>query len=442
MAGLLIRIRNDQRGVSAVIVAVCLVAFFGAAMITLDAGALWATRRGAITGSDAGALDAAYYFNTVAGGPCSPDNIAAAETSATNVLTRNNPNALHNATDTPNGFEVTTALTCGTSSYIPGKVRFDARAPSGQSFSHMFGFNNLTAFSSSTAAWGYIVALGQGLRPIALCDESSVTFPDPLPPAPAAPWYPQFHLWNEFWFGRIDMATYDSFFGSDALINTYPHYPLSSAGYENGPSNDNPNDGLPYVAPNGSNAFHTVHRLRMPDPDCGQSPGNRIWVDLTGTTGGTVGTSDLTDQIRHGYKGTVSLSPHDCNTGDEVAPPENCGARPGDASNPSEKALGDITCDTGIPAMSCPVVFPILVVDSVILNGSNAEYVQKAFLYVALRGFGRIITDAGVELDLEFVRVQGSGMIGAASPDPDTAAPTGIQLCGADNDGGGDRCPF
>lgn len=445
MRGSLHRVGRDERGVSAVVVSVTLVALFGAAMLTLDAGSLWATRRHAITGTDAAALDAAYYFNTV-GNPCSSTDLATAETGATNVLARNDPDSIHDATATPNGFEVTTSVPCGTDTYVPGKVRFDSRTPSGQSFSEMFGFEDLNAFSSSTAAWGYIVAIGQGLRPIAICDQSTATFANPLPLGPGVAPYPHFYLWNQYRFGSIDQTTYDSYFGSDHDLlvgppRPSPHYPQVSSDFVNGTSNQNPNRGDAYIAPNGTNGFHTVHRIKMPDPDCGIAPGDRIWVDLTGTGGGTVGASNLTDQIRYGYKGTVSLSPHDCNTGDDIAPPENCGGRPGDVSNPSERALGDITCDKEIPAADCPLIFPVVLFDQIIENGSNAEYHQVAFVSIVLRGFGGIRATS-VELDVEFVTIQGTGMVGASNPSPNVAAPMkGIQLCGADHDGG-DHCPF
>lgn len=251
---------HDERGVAAVVVAVSLMALFGAAILTLDAGSLWATRRNVITGTDAAALDAAYYFNTV-GSPCDPGAITSAENSATNVLTTNNPEAIHNPAATPNGFEVTTAVPCGTASYIPGKVRYDALLTADQSFSGLFNVSDPKAFSSSTAAWGYITAIGQGLRPIAICDQSRATFANPLPPGPGVAPYPHYYLWREYWFGRIDQTTYDSYWGSDHDLTLdppiSPEYPRASEDFENGMSSQNPNRGRSYIAPDGANGFHT-----------------------------------------------------------------------------------------------------------------------------------------------------------------------------------------
>lgn len=419
---------------SSVIIAVCLVAFFGAAVLTIDAGSLWTTRRTVITGTDAAVLSAAQLFANGQADPCSGSDVAAAEANAANVLVDNHPSALHNATDTPNGFDVTLAQPCGTfgaGSFVPGKVRFDARLQANQAFSGFFGFSDLKAFSSSSAAWGYITGLGEGLRPIAVCDQTQQFFPPQMPPPPATPFYPHYKLWSMLYEKQIDQDTYDTFFGSDV-----DHYPASSTLYTNGNDPQNPNRLKPYVQP-GANGHHTIHRIQMPDPNCGVSPGNRIWVDFYDPGGGTVGTSELVKQILYGYKGTVSLTPHDCNTSDDIDAPENCGSAPGDRAALS-RALGEITCDAQTVAEQCPYVFPILVVRSIVMPGANAEYYQTAFLYVALRGFGDI-QDTSFQMDFEFVDVMTTGEISSTMPTTDTVPLKGVQLCGAD---GMDRCGF
>src|SRR5439155_10008064 len=99
--------------------------------------------------------------------------------------------AIHNSTDTPDGFQVTLSdpTLCNTASYVPGKVRYDARLTAQGFFSKAFGFGDSSAISSSTAAWGYIVALGEGLRPIAICDQTL-----------------QYQLWTQLFYGTIDLA--------------------------------------------------------------------------------------------------------------------------------------------------------------------------------------------------------------------------------------------
>jgi hypothetical protein len=93
--------------------------------------------------------------------------------------------------------------------------------------------------------------------------------------------------------------------------------------------------------------------------------------------------------------------------------------------------------------LNCPYIFPILVVNAVIQpKGANAEYVQVAFLFVVLRGFGQFTNNTNLQMDLEFVKVQTDGNIGATNPSGSDTAPTGVQLCGADHDTQTDRCGF
>jgi len=434
----LIWLARDERGVSVFLVAVTLFAIMAVSMMAIDGGSLYTTRRNLITGTDAAALDAARYFNTGQGDPCSGAGQTAAEADARNVLLQNNTNSLHDSSNTPNGFQVTTAIPCGTASYIPGKVRFDARLNAHMSLAGMFGFSNLQAFSSSTAAWGYITGLGSGsgLRPMSICDQHSQSFPNPLPAAPAAPYYPHFALWNMLQAGTINQTTYDSFFGTDAA-----NYPSVSGGFSNGDDNNNPNKGKPYVTPTGTNGHSTIHRVTMPDPLCGVSPGNRIWVDFTGPGGGTGGgTAALVSEILSGYTGTVDLSPHDCNPSDSTPAPEDCGSKPGNSGG-VQSALGTIVCDVNTAAMNCPYIFPILVISSITKPGATANYTQVAFLFVVLRGFSKL-TSNSLQFDYEFVSVQTDGNIGSTSPSGSDTEPKGVQLCGVDHDTTSDRCGF
>lgn len=438
MSGVLRKIRNDERGLTSVIVAVSLFALMGAAMISVDAGNLWSTRRRIITGTDASALHAAQFFNSGAGNPCNPDDVATSETGATNVLTQNHGGALHNPTDTPGGYAVTLQdpSLCGTAAYIPGKVRYDGRLPSKGFFSHFFGIGDQSALSSSTAAWGYITAIGRGLRPIAICDQTE-----------------NYQAWSAYWFaGKTPeaLATYNSYFGRDVALESSTdaatlaqiRYPANSSGWARGTSPHNPNKNKAYVTPDGTLAHTTIHRITMPEEQCGPSPGNRVWVDFEDAESGTVGSSALRDWILNGYPGTVSLSPHDCNPTNDAGPTEDCGAASGARAN-LERDLGTITCHRNTPAYSCPYIFPILVVNDITeAGGANAHYVQVAFLFVVMRGFGDIEHhDASVQFDLEFVDVQTAGEIGAAPPTTTHPHQTGVQLCNADHQQE-DRCPF
>ena len=168
---------RDERGISAVFLGVTMVALFAVGALAIDAGSVWTARRNLITGTDAAALDAARYFLSGAGDPCTSGSISSAESHAANVLLQNNSEALHDPSTTPDGFEVKLASPC-TGGFVAGKVRFDGRLDAHQTLSSIIGIQKLEAFSSSTAAWGYITGLGSGsgLRPINICDQSSISF--------------------------------------------------------------------------------------------------------------------------------------------------------------------------------------------------------------------------------------------------------------------------
>ena len=416
MRGLLSRLR-EERGISAVIVAVSLVGIFGAAMLSVDAGSLWTTRRSVITGTDSAALAAAQFFVTGGGDPCNATDVATAESIATNELLKNNPGYLHNATDTPNGFQVTlsNSTECATPGFHPGDVRFDARAISSTTVGRLFGFSNPRAFSSSTAQFGWITQNPIGIRPIAVCDKGS-----------------NFLLWEQLHPSTgnptITQSQYYSNYGSG------PTYPTVS----DASNNNNPNGGLTYHDPRTTTGFGLVNRITMPDPTCGTPPGNRIWVDYTGVGGSNNGgTSDLATQILSGYSGDTSLTPHDCNPDNSTAPPEDCGVKTGNSGGASA-ALGTVTCPVDTPTMQCPYIFPVLVVSNNVGPGNTAAYAQAAYLTVVLRGFGKI-TSTNVQFDLEFVDIQWEGNISWTTGNSDSSI-KGIGLCGVDNDTQPNRC--
>jgi hypothetical protein len=280
---------------------------------------------------------------------------------------------------------------------------------------------------------------------MSVCDQALVTFPSPLPWPPVAP-YPHYELWKQLQAGTITQAQYDQYFGSVA-----GEYPSVSSGFTLGDSSNNPNEGKSYVTPDGTNGHHTIHRITMPDSACGVVSGNRLWLDFTGPGGGTIGASELTAEILHGYQGEVDLVPHDCNPSDATPAPEDCGSKPGNNSSvatAASQALGTITCPVTVAALNCPYIFPILVASSVYTpsgngGGQNANYTQVAFLFVVLRGFGQIVNNQNLQLDYEFVSVQTDGNIGATPPPGNNdVALKGVQLCGADHDTQTDRCGF
>lgn len=483
---MLSRLKKDERGIAAVVVAVVVIALMGAAMITIDAGNIWTTRRGIITGTDASVLDAAQMFNTGAFNACEATTSGsaawnAANQHATDVLAQNHFRAEHDLTD-PIQFDVDVldASQCGiVGGYTPGKVTYEGRLEAQGFFSSIFGFGNTKPVSTSTAAWGYIQSIGEGLRPISVCED-----------------YEQFQIYLDYWQALHDgdatndagaRNTYNGYFGTEQglavdgspgdvdpidgvvpnSINTYGRWPFMSMGYPPGEADpppdqkSNPNFGLPYTNPATDSRFSTVHRIVSPDPNspCGHANGNRGWVDLRGAdTSGAASADLLREWLYNGYPGEVSLSPvPDCGEGTDE---EFCGSAPGD-KNTLMEPLHTLTCPVATAPLDCQYIFPILVVDCVGrvdasgnciqgpgTGGENAEYVQTAFLFVVLRGYGKVSNGSQPEgdvkgvlaLDLEFVDAQTSGEVGGAPPPGAPIYQTGTQLCGADHADG--HCPF
>src|SRR5919108_3678502 len=79
-----------EDGISAVIVGIALVTLFGFAVLSVDAGSLWSTRRGLVTDTDAGATAAALYLVDNHGAAC---DTVGARNEAENLVTQNNANA-------------------------------------------------------------------------------------------------------------------------------------------------------------------------------------------------------------------------------------------------------------------------------------------------------------------------------------------------------------
>ncbi len=110
---------------------------------------------------------------------------------------------------------------------------------------------------------------------------------------------------------------------------------------------------------------------------------------------------------------------------------EDCAGRPGTAASLS-KPLGQITCPVATIASNCPVQFPVPVITKITNTGSTATYEQVAFLFVVLRGFGKVAADQ-LQFDLEFLHVQLDGEIGL-NPTPGTSTIKGSRLCAVDHD--------
>lgn len=152
---------KEDRGVAAVFVAISLFALLGAAVISVDSGSLWTTRRALITGTDAAALAAARYMNASSLAQCldavGNGSASAAGQEAEFVLKQNQPTAT-----------LVTFQVSGDCAARVGRVRVQASLEGEVFFARVFGFSDQEVTSASTAQFGAVLALGQ-LRPVALC---------------------------------------------------------------------------------------------------------------------------------------------------------------------------------------------------------------------------------------------------------------------------------
>lgn len=177
--GEMIRVLRDERGVSAVVVAVSLVAVFGAAMLSIDAGNVWQERRNIITATDATALsearDAALSVGSfTCSGGWQDLLVANAGAGVTPLACARTP------------------LATGAGGY----VSVEAEKPAEVRFGGVFNIGDTTAYSMSAARWLYAYDVS-GLRPIGFCMQNQhvqewlahVNLGTPLP-APGAPGHP------------------------------------------------------------------------------------------------------------------------------------------------------------------------------------------------------------------------------------------------------------
>jgi len=460
------RIR-DERGISAVIVAVSLLGLFGASVLAIDAGSAWATRRKIVTGTDAAALAAARYLSSSTSQACvlgdgtwNGTQLTNAENEASAVLHANSAAAEH---DPATGFAVTVS---GCASGFPvGHVRVDSRLGSKQAFSGVFGFGQTKPFSSSTAEFGYLDS-PVGLRPIAICDQSFITTaqwtaagqpvipPAAVPGSTAAGVYPHYALWN--WlqkgtYANFNQAAYDRYFGS--LASDYPSVSLGNT--------DSINNGLNYLSP--ANGGGVVHRIDARD-SCNGGAAWRGWVNLNGgASGNGNGKCDnqtdpqtLECMLVNGYDGsegpvsvgdpsTTPVTPPTCNNGADQWCAVNTGSH-----NGIKDSLNPITCPAAEQSADCvrDGKYIVVILDNGVFQVAGKDDVhQVAFVFVILRGWGATDGDNNpcsggshsCTFDFEFVKVQGVGTIGH-NPSPNDASPPATDLCGIDHDTQANRC--
>lgn len=330
------RLRGEG-GVSAIIAAISLFGILSALMLSLDAGNLWQARRGIITATDAGALEQARTAAIF--GP------AAACANYEASLRRNAGSDAQSA-----GCSVVTGPTART-----GYVTVQARKPVNVRFGGIYGQGDTTAFSATTARWGFITSI-EGLRPIALC------------------------IQNEHVRGYLGT-------GTDLGIHPSPN----------------------------------IHRVMFTKDNpllCGAgTPGNWGFVDFDGGANSNV---DLRTWLTDGWSGTVAIG--DCDATGSAGTP--CDGDTGSGGTSIAPALNTL--------VASGQSFPVILFNSVVGSGANADYSVYAFLGVILRGFRVTGPEAGRYFDFEFTRITRTGNCCFATG-LDTGV-RGVRICSIDHD--------
>lgn len=142
---------GDERGVVAVIVALCLVMLMGALALSIDVGGLLLRRREMVNGADSAALAAAMACSKGQG-------LASATTAANHEFTLNSPGAA------ANGYQLSSIVVSPTCGGGAGHVTVTYRSPQKMYFAPVFGADNSSdVTTAATASWG-----PGGLTPVVL----------------------------------------------------------------------------------------------------------------------------------------------------------------------------------------------------------------------------------------------------------------------------------
>ncbi len=141
----LFRLHHEEEGVTAVIIALCLISLFGMLVLVVDVGGLLWKRREMVSGADAAALAAAKTCSVpVANDPTDPE--VQADTAAVA-----NVGGLNGA----DGAIVDNPWACTVSTRTPrGYITVQYSYPQKLFFAGIFGASSRTVTTAATAAWG------------------------------------------------------------------------------------------------------------------------------------------------------------------------------------------------------------------------------------------------------------------------------------------------
>lgn len=372
-----LRIHREERGISTVIVAVSLVGIIGAAMISLDAGNMWQTRRNIITGTDSTALDQAKFL------AFSSDPVALCRTATSGQLSWED----YMLRNSGGGLGVD-PIACDAVSNGDGTgyVVVQGRKEASTRFGGLFGIGNTNPYSYSAAEWGYITE-AEGLRPMGICGENE-------------------HIQEWLAFKNNDTP----------MPSTGPEHPIYS----------------------GAGVVHRIMFTKENPDACGEdAPGNWGWMDFEcnnddDTPESVCGNpnSTLVEWILNGYQPPVGVG--DCD-GDAGTP----GGESGDYCNGETGSSGGSVANALQTLVDNHTKFAIPIFDTATdPPGNNTFFNMKYFVGVKLWGF-QVTGDASERyFDFEFVDLVTSGNCCSPVPEVDTGL-RGITLCDVDHDGSG-----
>jgi len=380
---------KDERGISAVIVAVSLLGVFGAAMLSLDAGNMWQTRRNIITVTDATALGQAKYLAFAADpSQCEPMwtdfmlNLDGAGAAVTPINC--DPEAASNGT---------------------GYVVVEGSKTARTRFGGLFGIGNTEPYSLSAAQWGF-ASSGRGLRPPSFCNKNHHVEEWLALKNPGQSW------------GTLTQQQYN------ALPDTEPTEVDAQLGNTR-------------IAHSRSAEGKVLHRMyfnkSLEDGACGDFAGNWGWLGFTGTPNQT---QVLNGRIEDGWNdGAVTIR-----ESDDPA----CVAEPG-GGDAADSAEGCVPGDPGAIAQSnasaldeiLDVPVTLMIFDTGVCSGggSNCKLEAWAFLGVILRDYQATGQEHLRYLEFEFTDIALSGSCCTAGPPNgvDTGV-RGVKICEVDHD--------
>jgi hypothetical protein len=332
-------LHRDERGITGVVVAVCLFAIFGAAVVTVDAGNLWQTRRNIIIGTDASALQEAQIASLSTSTPsgCTP---AWSSTVTRNSGTLSSP------------LSCTLTVTRFTPAGVPlmGYVVVDAQERATTRFGGAVGVGDADAYSLSAARWGPPNGV-IGLRPFGLC-EGDVHYLEWL--AYAGRGYP-----------------------TDSVD---PYNQLRGSGWDH-----------PAIAGAG-----VVHRIEVDNGGgtCGNAPGNWAWLDYNSESNPTGAQREWWDD---GYTPNVYVhTGPDCTLEQAQDGDTRDGCIPGNTGNRGN-SFDDRLEELKISGH--PV--PIMIFSALTGTGQISIFQAVGFLSVIVRDYN--VHGSTHWLDLEFV---------------------------------------